>query len=573
MSSAFTANGLLQILLTLGVLMALAAPLGAYMAHVYNGKIRFLCPIESFFYKLAGIDPAKEMNWRLYAMQVMWFSIGGGLLLYSILRLQGHLPLNPEHLPGNSPDLAFNTAISFITNTNWQSYSGESAMSYFSQMIGLTVQNFLSAGTGMAVLIAFTRGFVRKNTADIGNFWVDLTRGLLYILLPLSLILSVTLSQQGVPQTFHPYQKIASVENKAEQVIAVGPVASQEAIKQLGTNGGGFYNVNSAHPYENPTPLSNFLELISILLIPAALCFTFGILVADNRQGRALLIAMTVIFIPLMFFCVGIEQHGNPKFVHLGIDQIASDMQSGGNMEGKETRFGIVNSALWASATTAASNGSVNAMHDSFTPLGGMIPMLLMKFGEVIYGGVGSGLYGMLIFAIITVFIAGLMVGRTPEYMGKKINAFEIKMASVVILMPCLLVLVGTSIAVLTAAGKAGISNPGAQGFSEILYAFTSAGNNNGSAFAGINANTPFYNTILGIIMFFGRFFIIIPVLAISGSLAAKNTVPVSAGTLPTHTPLFIGILIGVIVLVGVLTFIPGLALGPIVEYLHLSEH
>jgi K+-transporting ATPase ATPase A chain len=582
-TSFFTGNGLFQIALYMGVLLLLVKPLGSYMANVYSGKHTLFHyvfgPIEKLLYKLSGIDPEKEMNWRGYALSVMVFSFGGFLLLYGILRLQASLPMNTEALPANSPHLAFNTAISFITNTNWQSYGGESTMSYFSQMIGLTVQNFVSAGAGMAVLVALARGFIRKNTNNIGNFWVDMTRSMLYILLPLSLLFAVLLGGQGVVQTFHPYEKAALVETMkddkgqpiTEQVIAVGPVASQEAIKQLGTNGGGFFNTNSAHPFENPTPFSNFLELLAILLIPAALCYTFGVMVGDRRQGWALLTAMTVIFLPLMLFCVASEQHGNIKLAGLGIDQQATALQSGGNMEGKETRFGIVNSALWASATTAASNGSVNSMHDSFTPLGGMVPMLFMKFGEVIYGGVGSGLYGMLIFALITVFIAGLMVGRTPEYLGKKINAFEIKMASIAILMPCLLILVGTAIAVLTDAGKAGMLNPGAQGFSEILYAITSASNNNGSAFAGLTANTPFYNTLLGLCMFFGRFWILIPVLAIAGSLAAKNTVPNSAGTLPTHTPLFIGILIGVIVLVGVLTFIPALALGPIVEYLHMN--
>ena len=582
-ASYFTGNGLLQIALYMGVLLALVKPLGLYMANVYEGKhtvFHYLFqPIERLFYRLSGIDSAKEMTWQVYAKSVLGFSVAAILFLYGILRLQALLPLNTENLPANSPDLSFNTAISFITNTNWQSYGGESAMSYFSQMIGLTVQNFISAAAGMAVLVAMTRGFIRKNATTIGNFWVDITRTMLYILLPLALLFAVLLGSQGMPQTFHPYEKATLMEPMkddkgqpiTEQVIAVGPVASQVAIKQLGTNGGGYYNANSAHPFENPTPLANFLEMLAILMIPAALCYTFGVLIKDRRQGWALLAAMTIIFVPLMMFCVASEQAGNPKFVALGIDQQASDLQSGGNMEGKETRFGIVNSAIWASATTAASNGSVNAMHDSFTPLGGMVPLLLIKFGEVIYGGVGSGLYGMLVFAIITVFISGLMVGRTPEYMGKKINAFEVKMASIAILVPCLLVLFGTAIAVLTTAGKAGMSNPGAQGFTEILYALASASNNNGSAFAGLSANTPFYNTILGVVMFFGRFWIMIPVLAIGGSLAAKNTVPQSAGTMPTHTPLFIGVLVGVIVLVGVLTFIPALALGPVVEHLHLN--
>lgn len=570
-----TGNGLYQITLYMVVLLLLVKPLGSYMAKVYEGKITFLSGFERFIYRLIGVNPTQEMNWKAYAFSVIGLSVGGFLLLYGILRLQAALPFNTEHLAGTTADLSFNTAISFITNTNWQSYGGESTMSYFSQMIGLSVQNFISASMGMAVLVALARGFIRKNVESIGNFWVDLTKSSLYILLPLSILLAVLLGSQGIIQNFKSYEKVTLIENYkddkgqpvTEQTIAMGPVASQVAIKQLGTNGGGYFNVNSAHPYENPTPFSNFLEMLAILLIPAALCYTFGVMVGDRRQGWALLASMTIIFVPLMLFCVVSEQAGNPVFAALGIDQ------SAGNMEGKEQRFGVVNSALWASATTAASNGSVNAMHDSFTPLGGLVPMLFMKFGEVIYGGVGSGLYGMLVFAIIAVFIAGLMVGRTPEYLGKKINAFEVKMASIAILVPCFMVLIGNSIAVLTPAGKAGILNPGEHGFSEILYAFASAGNNNGSAFAGLTANTPFYNSLLGIAMFFGRFWIMIPVLAIAGSLASKNTVPHSAGTLPTHTPLFIGILIGVVVLVGVLTFIPALALGPVVEHLHINGY
>lgn len=570
-----TGNGMVQITLYMVVLLLLVKPLGAYMAKVYEGKITFLSGFERFIYRLIGVNPAQEMHWKAYAFSVMGLSGGGFLLLYGILRLQAILPFNTEHLAGTTADLSFNTGLSFITNTNWQSYGGESTMSYLSQMGGLAVQNFISASMGMAVLVALARGFIRKNTESIGNFWVDFTKSSLYILLPLSILLAVLLGGQGVIQNFKPYEKATLIESYkddkgqpvTEQTIAMGPVASQVAIKQLGTNGGGFYNVNSAHPYENPTPFSNFLEMLAILLIPASLCYTFGVMVGDRRQGWSLLAAMTIIFVPLMLFCVASEQAGNPAFSTLGIDQ------SAGNMEGKEQRFGVVNSALWASATTAASNGSVNAMHDSFTPLGGLVPMLFMKFGEVIYGGVGSGLYAMLVFAIITVFIAGLMVGRTPEYLGKKINAFEVKMASIAILVPCFMVLIGTAIAVLTPAGKAGILNPGEHGFSEILYALASAGNNNGSAFAGLSANTPFYNSLLAIVMFFGRFWIMIPVLAIAGSLAAKNTVPHSAGTLPTHTPLFIGILMGVVVLVGVLTFIPALALGPIVEHLHINGY
>jgi len=575
-------NGTLQILLYLAVLLACVKPLGAYMARVYQGQISWLGVIERGFYRLAGIDTSREMTWKEYAAAVLAFSVGGLVLLYSILRWQSHLPWNPMAMPDLTPHLAFNTAVSFVTNTNWQSYGGESTLSYFSQFFGLTMQNFASAAAGMAVLVALIRGLARKNTKTIGNFWVDLLRGNLYILLPLALIYTALLQGQGVVQTFDPYitvpliesQQVAEVKDAngtittpvqtvTEQTLAVGPAASQIAIKQLGTNGGGFFNVNSAHPFENPTPFSNFLEVLAILLIPAALCYTFGAMIGDRRQGWAVLAAMSLIFIPLMFFCVAQEQAGNPKLETLGVSH-------SGNMEGKETRFGIANSALWASATTAASNGSVNAMHDSFTPLGGLVPLALMQFGEVIYGGAGSGLYGMLVFVIITVFIAGLMVGRTPEYLGKKIGAFEIKMASVAILVMPVMVLFGTALAVLTDAGCAGILNPGAQGFSEILYAISSAGNNNGSAFGGLTANTPFYNTLLGIAMLVGRFWIIVPVLAIAGSLAAKTPVPASSGTLPTHKPLFILFLVGAVILVGVLTFVPALALGPIVEHLTL---
>ena len=592
MSGSFlTGNGLLQIALYFAVLFACVKPLGGYMARVYEGKDTWLSWLENPFYKLCGIDPRKEMNWKQYTAATLMFSLGGFVLLYCILRWQSFFPLNPAGMADITHDLAFDTAVSFITNTNWQSYGGESTLSYFSQMIGLTVQNFVSAALGMAVVVALVRGIARKNTDKIGNFWTDMVRGTLYILLPLALLWTFLLGLQGIPQTFGEYVKVPYIETQnvaevkdatgtvtqkadtiTEQTIAVGPVAAQIAIKQLGTNGGGFFNANSAHPYENPTPFSNFLEMLAILLIPAALCYTFGAMINDRRQGWALLAAMTVIFVPLMFYCVAAEQSGNPHFSAFHIDQQASDMQPGGNMEGKEARLGIVNSALWASATTAASNGSVNSMHDSFTPAGGFIPLLLIQFGEVIYGGVGSGLYGMLMYVIVAVFIAGLMVGRTPEYMGKKIQSFEIKMASIAILVTPLLVLFGTTLGVMTDVGKAGILNPGAQGFSEILYAFSSAANNNGSAFAGLTANTPFYNTALGICMLFGRYFIIVPVLAIAGSLAAKNTVPHSAGTLSTHKPLFIVFLVGTVVLVGVLTFVPALALGPAVEHLNLIK-
>ena len=507
------------------------------------------------------------------------------------------LPLNPAGLLAVSPDSSFNTAVSFATNTNWQGYGGETTMSYLTQTLALTVQNFVSAATGMAVAAALIRGFARRSAETIGNFWVDLTRTTLYILLPLSLVFALVLVSQGVVQTFGPYAKVAVVQPSeydepvtdkdgkpvldekgqpktkkstlTEQVIAVGPAASQIAIKQLGTNGGGFFNVNSAHPFENPTPLSNFLELLAILQISAALCYTFGVMVGDTRQGWAMLAAMTVIFVALLVVCVVAEQNGH-VFVKQGVDHTASALQAGGNMEGKEVRFGIATSALWASATTSASNGSVNAMHDSFTPIGGLVPMWLIQLGEVVYGGVGSGLYGMLMFAIIAVFVAGLMVGRTPEYLGKKIESYEMKMSSLVILITPALVLIGTSIGVVTEAGKAGIANPGMHGFSEILYAFSSASNNNGSAFAGLSANTPFYNTALGLCMLFGRYWLAVPVLAIAGALARKKIVPVGAGTLPTHTPLFVGLLVGVVLLVGALTFVPALALGPIVEHLTL---
>jgi K+-transporting ATPase ATPase A chain len=551
-------------------------------------------------------------------LAVLIFNGLGVLLLYAILRLQAFLPLNPQSMQAVPSDLACNTSVSFVSNTNWQAYSGETTLSYFSQMVGLTVQNFLSAATGVGVLIALVRGLTRRETDGLGNFWVDLVRGTLYIFLPLSLILAVALGSQGVVQTLRPYPQVSLMQplevekssqplpagEKAktetttitEQVIAVGPAASQVAIKELGTNGGGFFNVNSAHPLENPTPLSNFLEMLAILLIPGALCYTFGQMVGDTRQGRALLAAMLVIFIGLLFICVNAEQYGNPRFTALGVDQLSHQgraaglvasgsktlsqieiahhrIQAGGNMEGKEVRFGIVGSALWATATTAASNGSVNAMHDSFTPLGGMVPMLLMQFGEVIFGGVGSGLYGMIVFAIVAVFIAGLMVGRTPEYLGKKIEAYEMKMASLIILLPLFCVLGPTAIGVVTKTGQASIANPGPHGFSEILYAFSSMGNNNGSAFAGLNANTPFFNLLGGLAMLVSRYGLILPTLAIAGSLARKKTVPAGSGTLPTHSPLFVLLLCAVVLVVGALSFMPALALGPVVDQLILLGH
>jgi K+-transporting ATPase ATPase A chain len=597
-----TGNGYFQLALYLAVLIGLAWPLGLYMARVYRDElpafVRWLKPVENGLYRLCCVRPGDDMPWTRYAFAMLAFNLLGFLVVYALQRFQVWLPLNPEGLANTTADSAFNTAVSFATNTNWQGYGGETTMSYLTQMLGLNVQNFLSAASGMAVVVALMRGFTRKEASGVGNFWVDMLRSTLYVLLPLSLILSLALVGQGVVQTFSPYAKAELVQpyeyeqakngpdgkpvldaqgqpvmektTATRQTIAVGPAASQIAIKQLGTNGGGFFNVNSAHPLENPTPLSNFLELLAILLIPAALCFTFGRFIGDMRQGGAILAAMTLVFAGLLAVCVVAEQAGNSLFDKLGLATQASELQAGGNMEGKETRFGIVNSALWATATTAASNGSVNSMHDSYTPLGGLVPMWLMQLGEVIFGGVGSGLYGMIVFALIGVFVAGLMIGRTPEYLGKKIEAFEVKMAAVAILVPPLAVLVGTALAVGLDVGRAGIFNPGAHGFSEVLYALSSAGNNNGSAFAGLSANTPFYNTLLGLAMLLARYGVMIPVLAIAGALAAKKIVPASSGTLPTHTPLFVLLLIGTVIVVGALTFVPALALGPVVEHLRM---
>jgi potassium-transporting ATPase potassium-binding subunit len=597
-----TGNGVFQLALYLIVLIGLGWPLGLYMARVYRddlpGFVRWLKPAENGLYRLCGVKPGDDMPWTRYAFAMLAFNLLGFLAVYALQRFQVWLPFNPEGLGNVTPDSSFNTAVSFATNTNWQGYGGETTMSYLTQMLGLTVQNFVSAASGMAVLVALMRGFTRKEAGGVGNFWVDMVRSTLYVLLPLSLILSLALVSQGVVQTFSPYAKAELVQaveyeqaksgpdgeplkdaqgqpvmekvTATQQTIAVGPAASQIAIKQLGTNGGGFFNVNSSHPLENPTPFSGFLQLLSILIISAGLCFTFGRWVGDLRQGGAILTAMTVVFVALLAVCVWAEQSGNPLFERLGLATEASELQAGGNMEGKETRFGIANSTLWATATTAASNGSVNSMHDSYTPIGGMVPMWLMQLGEVIYGGVGSGLYGMIVFALVGVFIAGLMIGRTPEYLGKKIEAFEVKMAAVAILVPPLAVLVGAALAVVLDAGRAGILNPGAHGFSEILYAFSSAGNNNGSAFAGLSANTPFYNTLLGLAMLLARYWVMIPVLAIAGALAAKKIVPASAGTLPTHTPLFVVLLIGTVIVVGALTFVPALALGPVVEQLQM---
>jgi K+-transporting ATPase ATPase A chain len=570
----------LQLAFYLVILLALAKPLGAFMTRVYQGERTFLDPVlrpvERLVYRLGGVHPDEEMNWKVYAFAMLLFNGLGLLIVYALQRVQGFLPLNPQGFGAVSPDSSWNTAVSFATNTNWQGYGGETTMSYLTQMLAMTVQNFVSAATGMAIVIAMIRGLVLHTSKTIGNFWVDLTRSVLYILLPLAFVVALVLVSQGVVQTFSQYKTAALLQpttnangnTVTQQILAVGPAASQIAIKQLGTNGGGFFNANSAHPFENPTPLSNFLEMLSILLLPVALCYTFGKMVGDTRQGWAILAAMTIIFVVLLSVTVWAEQAGNPTIASLGVDITQSNINPGGNMEGKEMRFGVANSALWATATTAASNGSVNSMHDSNMPLGGMIPMWLIHLGEVIYGGVGSGLYGMLAFVIVAVFVAGLMVGRTPEYLGKKIEAYEMKMASLILLIPVFTALVGTAIGVMTAAGKAGVANPGPHGFSEILYAFSSATGNNGSAFAGLSVNTPFYNTALGIIMFIARYWLAIPALAIGGSLALKKKVPAGAGTLATHTPLFILWLIAVVIIVGALGFLPALALGPIVEHL-----
>ncbi|HJV75443.1 MAG TPA: potassium-transporting ATPase subunit KdpA [Noviherbaspirillum sp.] len=596
------AQSLLLLAIYLALLLGLAYPLGIYMAKVGSGLpvrgLDWLGKVEVLLYRVAGVNQDKGMHWKTYAIALLVFNAVGTLFVYAVQRLQQWLPLNPQAFANVSPDSSFNTAVSFASNTNWQGYGGESTMSYLTQMLALTGQNFFSAATGIAVAFGLIRGFSHRSAQSIGNFWVDLTRSTLYVLLPISTLFAAFLMSQGVIQNFSAYKEvtlIAPVTYEAPkngpdgqplkdaagnpvtetltaktQVLAMGPVASQEAIKMLGTNGGGFFNANSAHPYENPTPLSNFVQMLSIFLIPASLCFAFGRMVGDLRQGWAVLGAMTAIFIVTAVVAMQAEHAAHPAFATLGIDQAQSALQPGGNMEGKETRFGISASALFAAITTAASCGAVNAMHDSFTPIGGLMPMALMQFGEVVFGGVGSGLYGMLIFAILAVFIAGLMIGRTPEYLGKKIQAYEMKMTSIAILVTPVLVLAGTAIAVLAEPGKAGIANPGAHGFSEILYAFSSAANNNGSAFAGLSANTPFYNIMLAVAMWFGRFAFIVPVLAVAGSIAAKKRLEVTAGTMPTHGPLFIALLIGTVILVGVLNYVPALALGPVVEHLQL---
>lgn len=576
-----TLNGILQIVIYLAVLIALAKPLGAFMARVFQRERTFLDPVlgplERFIYRLAKINPDEEFDWKENAVAMLLFNFLGLLVVYALQRLQQFLPLNPQGMAAVTPDSSFNTAVSFATNTNWQGYGGETTMSYLTQMVGLTVQNFVSAATGIAVLVLIIRGFARHSANTLGNFWVDLTRSTLYILLPLSILLSLALVSQGSIQNFSPYVTVpllqpttttdTSATKVTEQVIAMGPAASQIAIKQLGTNGGGFFNVNSSHPFENPTPLSDFLEMLSILLIAAALCYTYGKMVGDTRQGWAILIAMTIIFVAFLAVTFTSEESSTPAFTSMGIDQTSSSLQPGGNMEGKEVRFGISNSAIWATATTAASNGSVNSMHDSFNPMGGFVTLVMIHFGEVVFGGVGSGLYGMLVFVIVAVFVAGLLVGRTPEYLGHKIEAYEMKMASLLILIMPIGVLFLTAIAVVTGDGKAGILNPGPHGFSEILYAFSSQVNNNGSAFAGLSANTPFYNLTGGIGMLIGRYWLAIPTLALAGSLVRKKLIPPSEGTLPTHTPLFIFWLIAVVLIVGALNFLPALGLGPIVEH------
>ena len=591
--------------LFLGITLLCVKPLGLYMAYVMEGApiwpLRAGRRVEAGICRLCGIDPAEEMGWKRYAVALLVFNTLGAVLLYALQRLQYWLPLNPQRFGAPSPDSAFNTAVSFVTNTNWQSYTPETTMSYLTQMAGLAVQNFLSAATGIVVAVALMRGLARHTASSIGNFWTDLTRVTLYVLLPIAFVFALVLVSQGVIQNFRPYEKVTLLEPLAyqqqkvdaagnpvtdgagdpvmqkvttrTQTLPMGPVASQEIIKELGTNGGGFFNANSAHPYENPDALTNLIEMLAIIVIPASLTYTFGHVVGDTRQGWAVLAAMAILFVGLFAVCNYSEQSGNPRIAALGVDQGASARQSGGNMEGKETRFGIAASTLFATVTTGTSCGAVNSMHDSYMPLGGLVPLFNMMLGEVVFGGVGTGLYSMLIFAIIGVFIAGLMIGRTPEYLGKKIESFEMKMSAIAILVMPLIVLVGTAVAVSVRAGRSGAANPGAHGFSEILYAFTSAGNNNGSAFAGIGADTTFYNTALGLAMWLGRFWPIVAVLAVAGSLAAKKRIPVTAGTLPTHGPTFIILLIGTVLLVGALTFVPALALGPIVEHLMLWSH
>jgi K+-transporting ATPase ATPase A chain len=568
-----TVTGVIHILVFFGVIFALTKPLGAYMYAVFEGQgalsQRVFSPVERVIYRAFMVDANKEMDWKRYALSMIIFSALSMVAVYTMLRFQGSLPLNPQDMPNTTSHLAFNTAASFTSNTNWQSYGGETTMSYLSQMLALTVQNFVSAAVGIVVVVVLIRGFVRKSTTDLGNFWVDLTRCILWILLPMSVVLSLLLVSQGVIQNFDSYKEVTTVEG-AQQVFAMGPAASQIAIKQLGTNGGGFFNANSAVPFENPTPASNFLEAVAIILIPAALTYTFGKMVGKTAQGWAIFTAMSIIFLAGALFVYGMEQAGNPALDDLGVSQsyeTGDRASSGGNMEGKEVRFGIADSAIWANATTVASNGSVNSMHDSYVPLSGAMLMFNMAIGEVAFGGVGSGLYGMLVFAIITVFVAGLMIGRTPEYLNKKIGPTEVKFAGIYFLIASAMILITTAIAVSTEQGQAGPLNAGAHGFSEILYAFTSQGQNNGSAFAGLTANTSFYNTTGGISMLVVRFLPMVAILALAGALAMKQKVPVSAGTLPTDSPLFVGMLVGVVVIIGGLTFFPAYTLGPIAEH------
>ena len=567
-----TSGAIIQLVVFLALLLLLAWPVSRLIDAVMQGRVGWGLKVEAPLWRLAGVDAKQESSWVHYAMGLLVFNGLGVLAVYALQRLQIYLPLNPQHLPAVSPDSALNTAVSFVTNTNWQGYGGETTMAYLTQMLGLVVQNFLSAATGIVVVIALVRGFARHSAQSIGNVWVDLTRATLWILLPMSFVLALVFVGMGVVQTFGSSIGTTGLEGGTTD-LAMGPVASQLAIKMLGTNGGGFFNANSAHPFENPNIWSNGLQMLAIFLIPAALCFVFGRMVGDRRQGWMVLAAMTVMFVAFAVPASWAEQQGNPALASLGVDQSASATQPGGNMEGKEARFGINASTLFAVVTTAASCGAVNSMHDSYTPLGGAIPIVLMQLGEVVFGGVGAGLYGMLVFAILAVFIAGLMIGRTPEFLGKKIEAAEMKMVSLAILITPLVVLLGTALAVSTEAGRAGIANPGAHGFSEILYALSSAANNNGSAFAGLSANTPFYNVLLAFAMWLGRFGVIVPVLALAGSLAAKKRIAVTSGTLPTHGPLFVALLVGTVLLVGLLNYVPALALGPVVEHLMLWSH
>ncbi len=566
-------DAIIQTAVFFALVLAATVPLGAYMANVFTERRTFLDPVlrpvERMIYRVCGIQPGVEMGWAAYAMNMLLFSLVGMIALYAIERLQAVLPLNPQSLPAVAPALAFNTAASFTTNTNWQAYGGETTMSYLTQMMGLAYHNFVSAAAGIAMAIAIIRGFVRRSAKTMGNFWVDLTRATLWILLPLCLVIALVLVWQGVPQNFSPYTRAKTLEG-AEQIIAQGPVASQEAIKELGTNGGGFFNANSAHPYENPTPLSDLIEMLAIFAIAAGLTHTYGRMAGDTRQGWTLFAAMALLFLVGAAASTWSEQHGNPIISALGVNTSASARQSGGNMEGKEVRFGIVDSALWATATTDTSCGAVNSMHDSYTPLGGLIPLLNIQIGEIIFGGVGSGLYGMLVMAVLSVFIAGLMVGRTPEYLGKKIESREMKLAMLYVLIFPAIILFGTAAAIVLPAGLAGISNPGPHGFAQVMYAFSQAAGNNGSAFGGLNANSNFYNWALGLGMLLGRFMMAIPALALAGSLASKKSVPPSAGTFPTTGAVFVLLLIGVIMIVAALTFFPALALGPIVEHFQM---